>query len=94
MVVVVMYHSALDLQTAVDFVGDMCKQALARFASLQEQLPSWDPKIDQDVAKYVQGLKDWISGILYWSFETERYFGKGVKTVKATRTVKVVKVAS
>ncbi|KAJ6537376.1 isoprenoid synthase domain-containing protein, partial [Mycena vulgaris] len=89
MVAVVMHHNALDLPAVLEFVGEMCEQALARFASLKKELPSWGPKIDRDVARYIQGLADWISGTLYWSFETQRYFGKAVKTVKATRTVRV-----
>ncbi|KAJ6494348.1 isoprenoid synthase domain-containing protein [Mycena sanguinolenta] len=90
MVIVVMHHKALDLPGAVTFVGDLCKEAIARFMSLKTRLPSWDDEIDRHVSRYVQGLEDWMSGILYWSFETERYFGKAVKSVKASRTVRLV----
>ncbi|KAJ7891626.1 isoprenoid synthase domain-containing protein [Mycena olivaceomarginata] len=90
MVVVVMHHRSLDLPAAVEFVGDLCKEAMARFTSQKNQLPSWGDHIDRHVSSYIQGLEDWMSGILFWSFETERYFGKAVRTVKATRTVRLV----
>ncbi|KAJ3514289.1 hypothetical protein NLJ89_g2459 [Agrocybe chaxingu] len=87
MIPVVMYQEGLDLQAAVDFVGDMCRQSINRFVEERARLPSWGPKIDRDVAIYVQGLADWIVGSLHWSFETERYFGKSGRQVKASRIV-------
>lgn len=87
MIPVVMHHHGLDLQSAVDFVGELCKQSIDRFNDLCKQLPSWGPKIDRDVAVYVNGLRDWIVGSLHWSFESERYFGKDGKRVKTERTV-------
>ncbi|KAJ6569008.1 isoprenoid synthase domain-containing protein [Mycena capillaripes] len=89
MIAVVMHHNGLDLPAAVNFVGDLCKDAMARFTSQKEELPTWGIEIDRDISKYVQGLADWMSGTLYWSFETERYFGKAVKTVKATKVVRL-----
>ena len=87
MISVVMNQHGLDLQSAVDFVGDMCKQSIDRFAKERATLPSWGPAADQDVAVYVQGLADWIVGSLHWSFETERYFGKSGRKIKKTRVV-------
>lgn len=87
MITVIMYQYGFDLQTAVDMVGNMCKQAIDRFNSERACLPSWGPKIDRDVAIYVDGLANWIVGSLHWSFESERYFGKSGRQVKATRVV-------
>ncbi|KAF8800611.1 terpenoid synthase [Phlegmacium glaucopus] len=87
MIPVVMHQEGVDLQTAVDFVGNMCKQSIDRFNEDRARLPSWGPKIDRDVAIYVDGLANWIVGSLHWSFESERYFGKAGLQVKATRTV-------
>ena len=87
MIPVVMNQHGLDLQSAVDFVGKMCKDAIDRFVDDRAQLPSWGPKIDRDVAVYVDGLASWIVGSLHWSFETERYFGTKGRQVKATRVV-------
>ncbi|KAF8155792.1 isoprenoid synthase domain-containing protein [Crassisporium funariophilum] len=87
MIPVVMNQEGIDLQTAVDFVGNMCKESINRFVEDRERLPSWGPKIDRDVAVYVDGLANWIVGSLHWSFESERYFGKSGRQVKATRVV-------
>lgn len=90
MIPVVMQEQGLDLQSAVDFVGGLCKQSIDRFVRDRAQLPSWGPKIDRDVAVYVEGLADWIVGSLHWSFESERYFGKSGREVKKTRTVNLL----
>lgn len=87
MIPVVMYQEGLDLQSAVNFVGDMCRQSIDRFIEEQNHLPSWGPKIDSDLAIYVDGLANWIVGSLHWSFETERYFGKTGRQVKTSRVV-------
>ncbi|PPQ96121.1 hypothetical protein CVT26_004756 [Gymnopilus dilepis] len=90
MIPVVMNQEGVDLQTAVDFVGSMCKQSIDRFVAERSQLPSWGSEIDRQVAIYVDGLADWIVGSLHWSFESERYFGKNGRNVKATRTVELL----
>lgn len=90
MIVVMMRQEGLDLQSAVDFVGDLCKQSIDRFIEQRAHLPSWGPDIDQQVEKYVGGLADWIVGSLHWSFESERYFGKSGLDVKKTRVVELL----
>ena len=62
MIPVVMHEQGLDLQSAVDFVGEMCKQTIDRFVEDRAHLPSWGPKIDRDLAVYVDGLANWIVG--------------------------------
>ena len=87
MIVILMKHRGLDLQSAVDYVGNMCKSAIDRFIAERGCLPSWGPEIDEQVKIYVDGLADWIVGSLHWSFDSERYFGKLGLEVKATRKV-------
>ncbi|KAG1862730.1 isoprenoid synthase domain-containing protein [Suillus subalutaceus] len=87
MISVVMHEECLDLQCAVDFVGELCKQSIDRFNENRELIPSWGPKIDKDVAIYVGGLADWIVGSLHWSFDTTRYFQNSGREVKRTRVV-------
>lgn len=90
MIPVVMNQEGVDLQTAVDFVGNMCKQSIDRFNEERNRLPSWGEKIDRDVDIYVDGLANWIVGSLHWSFESERYFGKNGRQVKQSRTVELL----
>ncbi|OSD08313.1 terpenoid synthase [Trametes coccinea BRFM310] len=87
MIPILMKLRGLDLQGAVDFVGDLCKQTIDAFVDNQQNIPSFGPDIDRDVAMYVQGLQDWIVGSLHWSFMTERYFGKAGAEVKKHRVV-------
>ena len=90
MIVVVMKQEGLDLQSAVDFVGELCQQSIDRFVADRASLPSWGPEIDRQVDTYVQGLADWIVGSLHWSFESERYFGKHGLDVKTHRVVQLL----
>ncbi|KAH7911694.1 isoprenoid synthase domain-containing protein [Hygrophoropsis aurantiaca] len=89
MIAVIMQTLGYDLQSAVDFVGRLCKASIFRFQTSREQIPSWGPVIDAQVETYVQGLQDWIVGSLHWSFETERYFGKMGRKIKETREVMI-----
>jgi hypothetical protein len=70
MIAVLMHHHSLSLQSAVDFVGDLCKQSIDRFLEDREALkrcsPAWGKKIDAEVGVYVDGLANWIVGSLHW----------------------------
>ena len=86
-VAVLMTHKGLDRQSALDFAGTLCNQTLDRFTDDWANIPSWGPKVDKEVKVYVSGLLDWMAGALEWNFETERYFGKKGRAVKANRLV-------
>ncbi|KAH6908307.1 isoprenoid synthase domain-containing protein [Coprinopsis sp. MPI-PUGE-AT-0042] len=90
MIVILMEYHGMTLQQAVDYVGDLCKQTIDAFCQNKQNLPSWGPEIDDMVARYVQGLQDWIVGSLHWSFQTTRYFGKEGQAVKQHRFVKLI----
>ncbi|KAG1852781.1 isoprenoid synthase domain-containing protein [Suillus subalutaceus] len=90
LVVLVMMHQGLDLQGAVDYCGRLCKTSIQRFEEHRAILPSWGEEVDKEVAIYVQGLQNWMSGSLQWSFENARYFGKDAHVVKRDRTVKLL----
>ena len=90
MIVILMELRGFDLQTAVDFVGDLCRQTIDTFMENQQNVPSFGPRLDRDVALYMQGLQDWIVGSLHWSFMTERYFGKSGAEVKKNRIVRLL----
>ena len=88
LITVAMNQNSLDVQSAVDFVWDMCKEAFDRFMDLKRnKIPSWTPEVDADVRIYIEGLADWMIGTLHWSFESERYLGKEGKKVKETLVV-------
>jgi hypothetical protein len=62
MIVILMQQQGHTLQSAVDFVGDLCEHSIKSFSSNREKIPSWGPEIDDMVRRYVQGLQDWIVG--------------------------------
>ena len=90
MIVILMKYHGHTLQSAVDFVGDLCQLTIEQFIENRKQLPSWGLEIDRMVDGYVQGLQDWITGSLHWSFMTKRYFQDNGAEVKRTRFVKLL----
>ncbi|KAL0067060.1 hypothetical protein AAF712_005844 [Marasmius tenuissimus] len=92
MIVILMVHYGHTLQSAMDFVGEKCRNCIDNFNATRENLPSWGPEVDDMVQRYVKGLQDWIVGSLHWSFQTTRYFGSEGQAVKNTRYVKLLPV--
>ncbi|KAK1231745.1 Anterior gradient protein 3 [Marasmius sp. AFHP31] len=92
MIVILMVHYGHTLQSAMDFVGEKCRNCIDNFKATRENLPSWGPEVDDVVQRYVKGLQDWIVGSLHWSFQTTRYFGSEGQAVKNTRYVKLLPV--
>lgn len=84
---VLMRHKGLDLQGAADYVGVHFKGLIDAFLEAKRTLPSWDPKIDDQVAQYAMAMETWVIGNLNWSFETQRYFGHARHEIKRTRVV-------
>ncbi|KAG9313633.1 terpenoid synthase [Chiua virens] len=81
---IVMQEHGLTVQDAINMAGDFCDRAMDQFLLDRANLPSWGPVIDAEVHVYVSGLEDWMVGSLYWSYETERYFGKAGQRIKKT----------
>ena len=90
MVIIIMRSQGVDLQTAVDAVGDMCCRTLDAFGNFRKRLPSWGPKIDEDVGRYVGGLENWIVACLHWGFMSGRYFGAKGPEIKKTGIVELL----
>ncbi|KAG1868648.1 isoprenoid synthase domain-containing protein [Suillus subluteus] len=89
-VAVLMHDRGLDLQGAMDYAGQMCKDAIRRFESNHAILPSWGEEVDSQMAIYVKGMQNWMIGSLHWHFESARYFGKDGHAVKHDRIVKLL----
>ena len=90
LVCVLMAQNGVDRQGAIELAGELWEKTLHWFFECRKVVPSWGPEIDADVAKYIQGLEDWIIANAEWSFETERYFGKDGPIVRKTRQVKLM----
>ncbi|KAJ3876021.1 isoprenoid synthase domain-containing protein [Lentinula edodes] len=88
MIVVLIHNSPnMSLEEAVKYVADRTYMAMDYFNQLKATLPKWGPKIDTEVGTYINGLQNWMGGVFFWSFETERYFGKEVERVKMSKSV-------
>ncbi|KAG1889039.1 isoprenoid synthase domain-containing protein [Suillus fuscotomentosus] len=90
LVVVLMREQDLNLQGALDYSDWLCKGAIQRFEHNRAIIPSWGRELDKQVAIYLQGLQDWIIGVLHWSFDSTRYFGKDGHTVKRDRIIRLL----
>ncbi|KAI0649321.1 terpenoid synthase [Trametes meyenii] len=84
---VLMKDKNLDLQGAADYVGVHFKGLIDTFHAAKSTLPSWGPKIDDEVAQYAMAMQTWVIGNLNWSFETQRYFGHARHEIRRTRVV-------
>ncbi|MCO5559305.1 hypothetical protein L7F22_012905 [Adiantum nelumboides] len=62
-----------NLQRSVDIVCEMIKQRDQDFATLVAEAHDCRALMEKPgVAKYIQGLADWLSGNLHWSYATAR----------------------
>ncbi|KAH8117137.1 terpenoid synthase [Phellopilus nigrolimitatus] len=91
MVIILEANYGMELQAAMDYVGEMCRLTIENFIENKKRVPSFGcTQIDRDVAGYIQGLQDWIVGSLHWSFMSHRYFGTEGGEVKKHRYVKLL----
>lgn len=70
-----MKEKACTLECAIDTAEDMLKKSIESYLVVEKKLPSWTPEIDEDLHRYLQGLRDCIIGAIHWLYETDRYFG-------------------
>ncbi|KAL1732292.1 isoprenoid synthase domain-containing protein [Schizophyllum commune] len=89
MVTVLMQELGVDVQGAVNYLGELCKGLVVQYGRGRENLPFWGPEIDVAVARYADAVGCWVRGNIDWSFETPRYFGQDALEVKRTRIVKL-----
>jgi MYXO-CTERM domain-containing protein len=61
------------LQAAVDQVGVMIAQQVARFQEIERQVPRFSAEIDAALRRYIGVLHSWMRGNLDWSRATGRY---------------------
>ncbi|EJD02130.1 terpenoid synthase [Fomitiporia mediterranea MF3/22] len=91
MIIILETRYGMELQDAMDYVGEMCRVTMENFVANKARVPSFGcPQLDRDVAGYVQGLQDWIVGALHWSFMSKRYFGTEGAEIKKHRYVKLL----
>ncbi|KAF7327684.1 Terpene cyclase [Mycena kentingensis (nom. inval.)] len=92
MITILMKYHGHTLQSAVDYVGELCRLTIDAFQENRHHVPSWGPEVDEQVQRYIGGLEAWIVGSLHWSFMTERYFAKNGADVKRERNIALLPV--
>lgn len=62
MIVILMKYHNHTLESAMDYVGNLCSETMNNFERRKSQVPSWGPEIDDMVARYIQGLRNFTVG--------------------------------
>ncbi|QRV79773.1 terpene synthase [Ceratobasidium sp. AG-Ba] len=84
LVFILMYNERMDLQSAVNHVEQLICGRTRRYVNAKSRLPSFGPKIDPQIARYIRGLEYWIQGSIHWTFASPRYFGANGEKVRST----------
>ena len=72
----------------MNWVHDYHKEAEAKFIDLYEnKIPKFGELVDSELARYVDGIGNWVRANDQWNYESERYFGKKALEVGKTRWV-------
>jgi hypothetical protein len=83
-----MHQHKIDIQGAMNWVYEYHKELEAKFMNLYEnKFPKFGEPVDAQLARYVDGIGNWVRANYEGSFETERYFGKKGAEIKETRWV-------
>jgi len=82
--IAVMRRTGLTAQQAFDVAGSMLEERYNDWKVALAAVPSWDAQVDDEVAWYIQGIKNVALGNVNWSFHSKRYFGDMTATVKET----------
>jgi hypothetical protein len=89
-VTVLMEQFGMDLQQAIDRAGELSTEKMDQFNALCQAVPRWVGPVDVDVQRLVDGMAQCVSGVMHWSYESQRYFGTRGLVVKRTRTLQLL----
>jgi hypothetical protein len=87
-VTIIMHQHKTDIQGAMNWVYEYHKELEVKFMNLYEnKVPKFGESVDVQLARYVDGIGNWVRANYQWCFETERYFGKKGPKIEETRWV-------
>ena len=92
-ITVVQKHLGMDLESAFQWLLDHHDKNVDDFLRVREKVlkkdgfPSFGPRIDREVADYIDGLGFWVRGHYEWTFRSKRYFGEDGVAVQKHRKV-------
>lgn len=85
-VTVIMKQFHMGIQEAINKAGELSEMKMEFFYTLSQQIPHCVGPADlDDVQRLVDGMARCVSGVMHWSYESQRYFGTHGPEVKRTR---------
>lgn len=91
LITILMKEKGLSLQQSVDYIAAQFTALVDVFNKNEAALPSFGPKADRDVERYILATKQSLIGYMNWCFDTRRYFGPEDGDVRHTLVVKLGK---
>ncbi|KAK8008235.1 terpenoid synthase [Apiospora marii] len=89
-ITIIMQQHRLDVQQAFDHAGELSRRKMQRFYALYGRLPRWMGPAGLAVQRLVDGMAQCVSGVMHWSYESERYFGKRGPAIKRSRVLSLL----
>ncbi len=88
---IAMHEHTFDINGALEWVAKQHRERLEHAIAIWPQVLalSFSPKIDLDLAFYVDHLMNWPRANDSWNFESGRYFGGDGLRVQKERTVQL-----
>ena len=90
MVVVVMRQFDIDIAGAVEWIRVYHEELQGQFMEKYREVPRWGDPVDGKIARYIDGMANWVRGCDQWHFESQRYFGKDASEIQRTRWVRLL----
>ncbi|KZS97424.1 terpenoid synthase [Sistotremastrum niveocremeum HHB9708] len=87
LITIIMNELDLSLDDTLLWVENFERETAAGFIKNIENVPSWGPEIDAQVARFINGMGTWVAGNESWSFGCSRYFGTRGKEIAKSRVV-------
>lgn len=87
---ILMNQHQLSVQEAMDETGHLAEKKMDRFYHLYPQVPRYVGPVDLEVQTLVDGMAQCVSGVMHWSYESQRYFGKRGMEIKHSRQVRLL----
>jgi hypothetical protein len=66
LVCIIMEERNLGLQGAMDKITEMMKERVDTYVALKQKIPSFGPVIDNELARYLTGLENYVQGTIVW----------------------------
>ncbi|EIW76869.1 terpenoid synthase [Coniophora puteana RWD-64-598 SS2] len=74
LVFIIMEERGVGLQEGIDILTDMLSQRVDDYLALKASLPSFGPKVDYELARYLKALEHFTQGTVLWYYLSPRYF--------------------